>query len=100
MSQHQYVYPTVIEVRRVALPVTEVVYELLDAHDDTVRLADDRAADPRWGAHLQYLRDLQRVGREALAHLDTQASQPARQRRRGRFGLRVRALRPARPTAA
>jgi hypothetical protein len=47
--------------------VTELVYELLDAHVDTLRMASDLDADPAWAAHLDYLRDLQRVGREALA---------------------------------
>jgi hypothetical protein len=49
--------------------VTELVYELLDAHIDTMRLVRDRDLDldPAWAAHLDYLRDLQRVGREALA---------------------------------
>jgi hypothetical protein len=44
-----------------------VVYELLDAHDDTMRLAEGLEDDERWRAHLDYLRALQRVGREALA---------------------------------
>jgi hypothetical protein len=44
-----------------------VVYELLDAHDDTVRLGEGLGDDLRWRAHLDYLRGLQRVGREALA---------------------------------
>jgi hypothetical protein len=47
--------------------VTELVYELLDAHVDTMRLAHDLDGDPAWAAHLDYLRDLQRVSREALA---------------------------------
>ena len=47
--------------------VTELVYELLDAHVDTMRLAHDLTGDPAWAAHLDYLRDLQRVSREALA---------------------------------
>jgi hypothetical protein len=49
--------------------VVDLVYELLDAHDDTTRLAPralDR--DPVWLEHLDYIRHLQRVGREALAH--------------------------------
>ena len=46
-----------------------LVYELLDAHQDTVRLGAERVEDPLWQAHEQYLRDLQRVGREALARL-------------------------------
>jgi hypothetical protein len=52
--------------------VTELVYELLDAHVDTLRMAHDLDGDPSWAAHLDYLRDLQRVGREALA----QAARP------------------------
>jgi hypothetical protein len=40
---------------------------LLDAHADTARLAQDYASDAEWQNHLAYLRDLQRVGREALA---------------------------------
>ena len=44
-----------------------LVYELLDAHSDTMRLADELDTEPGWAAHLDYLRDLQRVGREALA---------------------------------
>lgn len=47
--------------------LTELVYELLDAHDDTVRLAAELATDPRWGAHVDYLRGLQRAGRGILA---------------------------------
>jgi hypothetical protein len=48
--------------------VTELLYELLDAHLDTMRMARELDPDPAWAAHLDYLRDLQRVGREALAH--------------------------------
>ena len=48
--------------------VTQLVYELLDAHLDTMRMARELDADPAWAAHLDYLRDLQRVAREALAH--------------------------------
>ena len=47
--------------------LTRLVYELLDAHYDTARLAEDVAEDERWHAHLAYLRDLQRVAREVLA---------------------------------
>jgi hypothetical protein len=47
--------------------LTCLAYELLDAHEDTARLAADLAVDLRWQMHLDYLRDLQRVGREALA---------------------------------
>jgi hypothetical protein len=46
-----------------------LIYELLDAHQDTMRLAGTLADDEGWAAHLDYLRDLQRVGREGLARL-------------------------------
>jgi hypothetical protein len=45
-----------------------LVYELLDAHADTAQLAGELECDPNWAAHLDYLRALQRKGREALAH--------------------------------
>jgi hypothetical protein len=62
--------------------LTDLVYELLDAHCDTVCLAGDAddsvawVADDSvaWAAHLDYLRDLQRVGREALARLPASAA--------------------------
>jgi hypothetical protein len=50
--------------------LTALVYELLDAHADTMRIAQELDAQPGWAAHLEYLRDLQRVGREALAWRD------------------------------
>jgi hypothetical protein len=55
--------------------LTELVYELLDAHEDTARLAEDLSPDPRWAAHLDYLRRLQRVGRESLARTGRQPVQ-------------------------
>jgi hypothetical protein len=44
-----------------------LVEELLDAHEDTVRMAVDGAGGERWAAHVDYLRSLQRLGNEALA---------------------------------
>ena len=44
-----------------------LAYELLDAHADTAQLADGLAYDRSWAAHLDYLRALQRKGRETLA---------------------------------
>jgi hypothetical protein len=63
--------------------LTDLVYELLDAHCDTICLAGnagdgdewpahvagDAGDGDVWAAHLDYLRDLQRVGREALARV-------------------------------
>jgi hypothetical protein len=47
--------------------LARLVYELLDAHADTDRLVRGASTDFSWRAHLQYVRDLQRVGREILA---------------------------------
>jgi hypothetical protein len=44
-----------------------LAYELLDAHADTAELADGLQGDWSWAAHLDYLRALQRKGREMLA---------------------------------
>ena len=46
-----------------------LAYELLDAHADTAQLADGLPSDPSWAAHLDYLRALQRKGREMLEML-------------------------------
>lgn len=50
--------------------LNNLVYELLDALLDTAQLARDNELDQRWDLHLDYLRDLQRVGRELLAHAE------------------------------
>lgn len=58
-----------------------LVDELLGALDDTARLAAELCVDWHWQVQLGYLRDLQRLGREALAAADearTKASLPAR----------------------
>jgi hypothetical protein len=52
----------------VADEITALMYELLDAHDDTARLATG-LGDVAWAIHLDYLRALQRTGRELLARL-------------------------------
>jgi hypothetical protein len=45
-----------------------LVYELLDAHADTIRLAGDLEEEDRvWAAHTDYLRALQREGRALLS---------------------------------
>ena len=51
---------------RLPADVIELVYELLDAHDDTAELAGG-LGDLAWELHLDYLRALQRRGREVLA---------------------------------
>jgi hypothetical protein len=50
--------------------LVRLVYELLDAHEDTARLMRDETdagGSVAWRAHLDYLQRLQRVGREVLA---------------------------------
>ena len=56
--------------------LTALVYELLDAHADTAELAGELVDDPRWDAHLDYLRALQRLAREELANVDLRESSP------------------------
>ena len=53
-------------------PLAGLVYELLDAHSDTERLAHGPSTRLLWRAHLDYLRDLQRTGREILARAVSQ----------------------------
>ena len=47
--------------------LARLAYELLDAHLDTEQLMREPVSELRWRAHLAYLRDLQRIGREVLA---------------------------------
>lgn len=55
----------------------QLVYELLDAHEDTAQLAravtgegEWRSQVLQWQAHLDYLRCLQRRSRELIATVD------------------------------
>jgi hypothetical protein len=43
-----------------------VLYELLDAHEDTLRLTAQQRTSQEWEVHCDYLRDLQRVALEAV----------------------------------
>jgi hypothetical protein len=52
-----------------ASETAELIYELLDAHCDTAEMAEELMGDPSWQAHLDYLRALQRKGREVLARM-------------------------------
>jgi hypothetical protein len=47
--------------------LARLAYELLDAHADTDQLMRGSSTELLWQAHLHYLRDLQRTGREILA---------------------------------
>jgi hypothetical protein len=66
--------------RTTTAELSPLVYELLDAHADTAALAAPLGRDPRWAAHLDYLRALQRTGRELLAGASVEAPawRPAR----------------------
>ena len=56
------------ELTQLRTGLTQLVYELLDAHDDTASLAAG-LGDIAWLIHLEYLRALQRTGREILARM-------------------------------
>lgn len=58
------------QTAEVSATLSQFVYELLDAHDDTMRLAEELTGELSWDSHLDYLRRLQRVGRELLASQD------------------------------
>ncbi len=49
--------------------LAELVEELLDAHCDTICFEEEEIGGARWAAHVDYLRDLQRVGQRSLARL-------------------------------
>jgi hypothetical protein len=53
----------------------ELSYELLDALHDTARLAASLDSDLEWAEHLDFLRRLQRHGRERLAHAAADAQE-------------------------
>ena len=47
--------------------LARLAYELLDAHCDTEVLVRGDPTEREWDAHLEYLRTLQRLGRQVLA---------------------------------
>jgi hypothetical protein len=53
----------------------ELVDELADAHEETVRMVVDGAGRERWHAHVDYLQALGRLSHEALAAIDLERSQ-------------------------
>jgi hypothetical protein len=68
----RYTAPPMAPLPEPCEQLTRLVYELLDAHDDTARIATGQNLEAHWQAHLSYLRDLQRVGREVLARAGQQ----------------------------
>jgi hypothetical protein len=65
-----------------------LAYELLDAHADTAQLADGLTSDQSWAAHVDYLRALQRRGREVLARATTQEQSSCRRDDSGPLDVR------------
>ena len=61
-----------------AASLAALAYELLDAHADTAQLAGGLTHDRSWAAHLDYLRALQRKGREMLARTAPEELSPCR----------------------
>jgi hypothetical protein len=57
--------------------LARLAYELLDAHSDTQRLVDEQSNELQWRLHLDYLKDLQRLGREVLAQQIENHRRPA-----------------------
>ena len=54
---------------RVMAEHERLVYELPDAHADMAEPAAELVWEPRWAAHLDYLRALRRKGRQKLAQM-------------------------------
>jgi hypothetical protein len=52
------------------IEVRQLLYELIDAHADTVELATEIATGVAWSAHISYIQDLQRLAHETLACID------------------------------
>jgi hypothetical protein len=61
-----------------AASLAALAYELLDAHTDTAQLVEGLPYGPSWAAHLDYLRALQRKGREMLARTAPEELSPCR----------------------
>ena len=56
----------------------DLLSELIDANTDTVHLiTGDQPTELEWLAHCDYLRALQRLGRETLAHHDQHIPAPS-----------------------
>ena len=68
--------------------LAELAYELLDAHTDTAQLIDGLPYDRSWAAHLDYLRALQRKGREMLARTAPEERSPCRRTEVGSLDVR------------
>ena len=81
-------------VHSVAARLTELTEELLDAHCDTLFLAEALSAEPGWAAHIDYLKDLQRVGQRALAELSDVSVEEPRPHQAELSDVSVEELRP------
>jgi hypothetical protein len=59
-----------MEALSTRVPLEQLVYELLDAHQDTIKLAAPLRSLPEWEVHCAYLRDLQRTALEAMGRVE------------------------------
>jgi hypothetical protein len=75
----RYTAPPVAALPEPSEELTCLVYEPLDAHDDTARIAIGQNLEAHWQARLSYLGDLLQVGREV----------PARAGQQDRYLLRI-----------
>jgi len=55
-----------MEALKAQVPLEQVVYELLDAHQDTLKLTPQQRTSREWDIHCGYLRDLHRAALEAV----------------------------------
>lgn len=67
---HRHAMTSIPALREAEQTLVVLIYELLDAHEETLRMAEIDP-DAVWRAHLDYLRALQRTARELLAHNGT-----------------------------
>ncbi|MHB8693893.1 MAG: hypothetical protein ACYDHH_21860 [Solirubrobacteraceae bacterium] len=73
----EHFYTTVPDFQAASDRLIELTYELLDAHCDTICLAENSSGTPGWAAHVAYLKDLQRVGQRTLAEVAGFEPKPA-----------------------
>jgi hypothetical protein len=59
-----------MEALNTQAPLERVVYELIDAHQDTIKLATPLRSLPEWEIHCAYLRDLQQTALEAVGRVE------------------------------
>lgn len=56
-----------MEALKTRISLEQVIFELLDAQQDTLKLSAQRCTSSDWEIHCGYLRDLHRAALEAVA---------------------------------